>query len=91
MVFTTLTLSQMALAAAVRSEQDSLFRIGLLSNKPLLGAVTLTLVLQLAVIYVPFLQNFFNTNPLSAWDLALSLILSSIVFWGVEGKKLLCR
>ncbi|CAN5814764.1 hypothetical protein BH10CHL1_BH10CHL1_29210 [soil metagenome] len=38
-IFTTLTLSQMALALAVRSERDSLFQIGLLSNKPMLGAV----------------------------------------------------
>jgi Ca2+-transporting ATPase len=91
-VFTTLTLSQMGNALAIRSERDSLFRIGLLSNKLLLGAVLLTLVLQLAVVYVPFLQELFKTQALSLGDLAVSLVLSTAVFWGVElGKWLLRR
>jgi Ca2+-transporting ATPase len=42
MVFMTLTLSQMGNALSIRSERDSLFKIGLLSNKPMLGAVLLT-------------------------------------------------
>ena len=58
MVFTTLTLSQMGHALAIRSGKDSLFTVGLFSNKPLLGAVLLTFVLQLAVIYVPFLAKY---------------------------------
>jgi Ca2+-transporting ATPase len=91
MVFTVLTLSQVALALAVRSERDSLFRTGLLSNKAMLGAVSLTLGLQLAVVYVPFLQAIFETAALTGRDLVLSLALSSLVFWGVELKKWLIR
>jgi Ca2+-transporting ATPase len=91
MVFTTLTLSQMGHVLAIRSGRDSLFSIGLLSNKPLLGAVALTLVSQLAVVYVPFLQGFFKTMALSAGDLALGLALSTVVFWGVELEKWLLR
>ncbi len=91
MVFTTLTLSQMGFAFAVRSRRDSLFSIGLLSNKPLLGAVVLTFMLQLAVVYAPFLQGFFKTMALSAEDLAISLLLSTVVFWGVELEKWLLR
>ena len=90
MVFTTLTLSQMGHALAVRS-RESLFKVGLLSNRALLGAVLLTFVLQLAVIYVPFLQNLFKTNALSAGELLLSLVLSTVVFWGVELEKWLIR
>jgi Ca2+-transporting ATPase len=90
MVFTTLTLSQMGNALAVRS-RESLFKVGLLSNKALLGAVLLTFVLQLAVIYVPFLQNLFKTTALSAGELLLSLVLSTVVFWGVELEKWLLR
>lgn len=56
MVFTVLCLSQMGHVLAVRSEQDSFFKQGALSNKPLLGAVLLTLALQPATIYVPFLN-----------------------------------
>jgi Ca2+-transporting ATPase len=90
MIFTTLTLSQMGNALAVRS-RESLFKVGLLSNKALLGAVLLTLVLQMAVIYLPFLQNLFKTDALSAGELLLSLILSTVVFFGVELEKRLLR
>ncbi len=91
MVFTTLTLSQMGQALAVRSGRDSLFTIGLLSNKLMLGAVLLTLSLQLALIYVPPLQEIFRTVPLPPGHLALSLGLSTVVFWWVEVEKWLMR
>jgi P-type Ca2+ transporter type 2C len=91
MIFTTLTLSQMGHVLAIRSERDSLFRLGLLSNKPLLQAVVLTFILQIAVIYIPFLQAFFKTTGLSMSNLLLCLILSSIVFWCVEFEKWLLR
>ena len=87
MVFLTMTLTQMAHVLAIRSERDSLFRIGLRSNKPLLMAVLLTIGLQLAVVYLPFLQGLFATVTLSAGDLILSIALSSLVFWAVEIEK----
>lgn len=90
-LFTTLTLSQMAHVMAIRSESQSLFRIGLMSNKALLGAVSLTLLLQLALIYTPFLQSFFKTEPLPPADLALTFLLSSIIFAAVELEKWLTR
>jgi Ca2+-transporting ATPase len=89
-LFTTLTLSQMGQALAVRS-RESLFRVGLLSNRALLGAVLLTFALQIAVVYVPFLQNLFGTVALSLGELLLSLVLSTVVFWGVELEKWLMR
>ncbi|UCD97424.1 MAG: cation-translocating P-type ATPase [Chloroflexota bacterium] len=90
-VFTTLTLSQMGNALALRSQRESLFSIGLLSNKSMLNAVLLTFVLQIAVIYVPFLQSIFKTNPLSWQELLISLFLSTLVFWGVEFEKWIKR
>jgi Ca2+-transporting ATPase len=86
-VFTVLTLSQMGNALAVRSSRDSLFQIGLFTNLAMLGSVALTLVLQLAVIYVPFLQRVFKTTALSWSDLLLCVALSTVVFWAVEGEK----
>jgi Ca2+-transporting ATPase len=87
MVFTTLAFSQMAHVLAIRSGRDSLFRIGLLSNKPLMGAVVLTVILQLALVYLPFLQALFKTRALAAPDLALSVALSSLIFAAVELEK----
>jgi len=91
MVFTVLTLSQLGHALAVRSERDSLFAQGLLSNRPLLGAVLLTVALQLAVIYVPALTVVFHTAPLSPGELGACLVLSTIVFFAVEMEKMLVR
>ncbi len=87
MVFTVLSLSQMGHVLAIRSDKESLFRIGLFSNKALVGAVILTFALQMATIYVPFLNPVFKTVPLSAGELATTLLLSSVVFIAVEIEK----
>lgn len=89
--FTVLCFSQMGHVLAIRSEQQSLFKIGLLSNKPLLAALLLTIVLQLLIIYVPILNIIFKTHPLSAFDLCLTVLASSIVFWAVEVEKWVFR
>jgi Ca2+-transporting ATPase len=91
MVFTVLALSQLGLAMAIRSERDSVFAQGIGSNPWLLGAVLLTLALQLAVIYVPWLNAVFHTQPLAAGELALCIALSCVVFLGVEAEKALIR
>jgi len=87
MVFTVLTLAQMAHLLAIRSERESLFSLGLASNWPLTAAVALTLVLQMATIYVPWLQPIFRTQPLSAAELALCFALAGVVFVAVEIEK----
>jgi Ca2+-transporting ATPase len=87
MIFTTLTFSQMAHVLAIRSERRSLFRIGLFSNKPLLAAVSLTIVLQLILLYVSELREVFRTTPLSALDLARTAGLATVIFCAVEFEK----
>jgi Ca2+-transporting ATPase len=91
MVFTVLCFTQLAHVLAIRSERASLFTQGLFSNRLLLGAVLLTFLLQLATIYVPFLNGIFRTAPLSAGELALTVGIASVVFWAVEGEKWLRR
>jgi Ca2+-transporting ATPase len=90
-VFTELVLSQMALALAVRAERESLFQQGFSTNWAMLGAVLLTIVLQLGVIYVPFAQAFFETQPLSVSELIVCLSVCTLPFWGVEFEKWLRR
>ncbi|OGP13949.1 MAG: hypothetical protein A2052_02990 [Deltaproteobacteria bacterium GWA2_54_12] len=87
MVFTVLCLSQFGHVLAIRSEKESLFTQGIFSNKPLLGAVLLAFVLQMATIYVPFLNPVFKTEPLTMSELILSLALSTVVFFAVEVEK----
>jgi len=91
MVFTVLCFSQMGHVLAIRSESESLFRQGLFSNRPLLGAFAFTLILQLATIYVPFLNPVFKTEPLSFPEMAFTLALSTVVFLAVELEKFVKR
>jgi len=91
MVFTTLTMAQMGQALAVRSERDLLFEIGFFSNKQLIGAVLLTVLLQLGVIYLPFMQRIFETTALSFGNLVLSVALGAVVFVVAEVSKLVWR
>lgn len=91
MVFTVLTLSQMCHIFAVRSERESLFKQGLFSNKPLVGAVAITFLLQMMILYVPFFNGIFKTEPLTAWELLLCLAVCPTIFVAVEIEKLLKR
>jgi Ca2+-transporting ATPase len=89
--FTVLTLAQLVHALAIRAEHDSLFTLGIGSNRPLLGAVVLTLLLQLAVIYVPWCQEVLKTTPLTRQELAVCLLLPWVVLIAVEMEKALAR
>jgi Ca2+-transporting ATPase len=91
MVFTVLTLSQMGNVLALRSEHASFFQLGPWSNLPLLGAVALTVALQMATIYIPALNPIFKTEPLDLDELVLCLALSSVVFVAVEIEKWFIR
>jgi P-type Ca2+ transporter type 2C len=87
MVFTTLTLAQMAHVWAVRSESQPLWRLGIRSNRPLLGAVSLTVALQLATVYIPWLQPVFRTVPLGGLALGISVAAAAVVLLAVEAEK----
>ena len=91
LVFSTLTLSEMGYVMAIRSNRDSLFTIGPFSNRALVGAVLLTTILQLSLIYIPFMQNLFETVPLTWQQLLIVLVLATTLFWAVEIQKWLKR
>jgi Ca2+-transporting ATPase len=91
MVFTVLTLSQLGNVLAMRSEKESLFQQGVWSNPKLFGVVLFTFALQMATIYIPFLNQIFKTTPLSLNELVFCLVLSTVVFVAVEIKKWIIR
>lgn len=91
MVFLTLASFQMFHVLAIRSERESLFAVGVLSNPYLAGAVILTFALQMLVIYVPALQPAFSTEPLDVLQLAICIAVSCTVFFAVEFEKMLAR
>jgi Ca2+-transporting ATPase len=87
MAFTVLCFSQLGHVMVIRSEQESIFKIGIFSNKPMLGALFITVLLQFMIIYTPFFNDVFKTQPLSFYELLITIAASSIVFWAVEFEK----
>lgn len=87
MVFTVLSLSQLGHVLAIRSDREFLYNQGFLSNPMLLGAVGLTFLLQLSVIYLPFANEIFKTEPLTLQELLICIVLSAAVFHAVEFEK----
>jgi len=91
MVFMFLTIAQMGHALGLRSHRESTFKLGFFGNRILIGAVITTVVLQLIAVYAPFFNEIFNTTALTLEQLAICMVLSTVVFWGVEIEKLLMR
>ncbi len=89
--FTVLTISQLFHSMAVRSERQSLLSLGVMSNRYMLGAVSLTVILQLMIIYVPAFNPIFRTEPLPLFDLGVCFALSSLVLFAVEFEKWMIR
>jgi Ca2+-transporting ATPase len=87
LVFTTLCFMQLGHVLAIRSEETSLFTQGLSSNRPLAAAVLLTVVLQLAVVYVPALNVVFRTVPLTPAQLGIAVGAAGVILAVVELEK----
>lgn len=86
--FTTIVLTELFIALSVRSHMP-LHKIGIFSNKKLLIAVLVSFALQLAVLYVPFLNPIFGTVPLTMEEWAGILAVSLSVFAALEARKIL--
>jgi magnesium-transporting ATPase (P-type) len=88
----TLTFLQIFQALATRSNTESLLRIGLFSNRTMLLAIAVVVLLQLAGIYIPTLSTvFLNTLPLTLFDLAVAAGAGLVLFIVIELEKLVRR
>ena len=87
MIFTSLAFAQVGQALASRSTRESLVAVGLTTNPLLLGMTLLVSVLQLAVLYIPPVAEFFGVIPLNARDLALAVSTGVVVFLAIELEK----
>jgi Ca2+-transporting ATPase len=90
MAFTTLVLFQLFNVVNARSDERSAFS-GLFRNHWLWAAIGLSLLLHVAVIYTPFLQEAFSTVSLSATDWMACAVVASSVLWLRELSKLMTR
>jgi len=89
--FFTLTMFQMFNVLAIRSERHPLWTIGIFSNPMLLGAVALTVLLQLMITYTPALRTVFHTVALTSGELLICSATALTVYLAVEGEKWIRR
>ncbi|RIK54789.1 MAG: ATPase, partial [Chloroflexi bacterium] len=89
MLFTSLAFMQIFQALASRSDKESLFRLGVMSNPVLAGMAVIVFGLQMMVLYIPALANFFKVAPLSLCDLSIAAAAGVVVFAAMElGKRI---
>ncbi|MCX5709207.1 MAG: calcium-translocating P-type ATPase, SERCA-type, partial [Candidatus Omnitrophica bacterium] len=85
--FVVLSVSQLFHSFNCRSTSVSLFKLGLFTNKKLIAAAGISFMLQMVVVYAPFLQRVFKTKPLGALDWLLVIAISSFPLWAMEIVK----
>ncbi len=85
--FTNLVFLQLFNALNTRSRRESLFKIGFFSNKYLVLGIIISVILQLAVVYLPPLQTLFHTVALSLLEIVTILLVSSTILFGAEIMK----
>ncbi len=90
-VFTVLVFTQLAVAFEARSEMESIFRLKLLGNRSMAGAILLTVVLQILVVYTPAGNRVFDTVPMPVQDLAIAAGTALLVIALIELWKLFLR
>jgi Ca2+-transporting ATPase len=89
--FIVLACSQLFHSYNCRSSRESIFSLGFLTNAKLVYATLISFALQMSVVYIPFLQTIFKTQPLGWFDWIMVLTISSFPLWAMEVVKLINR
>jgi len=89
--FIVLACSQLFHSFNCRSTHESIFSLGFLTNTKLVYATLISFALQMAVVYIPFLQTIFKTQPLGWFDWIMVLVISSFPLLAMELVKLINR
>jgi len=90
MAFTTLVFAQLFNCFNARSDRTSALH-HIFVNSKLWGAIAISVVLQIAVVQVRYLNDAFGTMPLTGADWLICIALASVVLWADEARKLLGR
>ncbi len=85
--FIVLACSQLFHSFNCRSAAESIFKLGLFTNKKLIAACGVSLVLQISAVSVPFTQRIFKTEPLGLVDWAMVIVISSLPLCAMEVWK----
>jgi len=87
LAFTTMVMFEMFNVFNCRSERHSILKVGVFANKYLMAAVVSSILLQIAVIYIPLFQPIFKTEPLSMFDWLAVTLISSTALIAIEIGK----
>jgi Ca2+-transporting ATPase len=87
--FVVLACSQLFHAFNCRSMTESLFKLGIFTNKKLILATGVSFLLQIAVVYIAPLQKVFKTSSLGTFDWLVVLGISSLPLWAMELCKII--
>jgi Ca2+-transporting ATPase len=87
LAFLTIAFFQLWHVLTIHIEKETVISKKFFANPYLLGAVTVSAVLQLAIVYIPSLASAFQTSPLPLFELLLCVLVSSSVFFAVELEK----
>jgi calcium-translocating P-type ATPase len=86
-----IVVSQFFNSFAVRTQEQSVLRVGIFSNKPLVFAGLFGIAFMSCISYVPALQSVFNTAPLSLADWGILFALGAVLLLAEETRKALVR
>ena len=86
-----LILIQMANAFNARSENISIFRIGIMKNLWLVGAITISILTMIAYTEIPFVQQFLRTTHLSLNEWGIVIAASLLILVVEEFRKLIIK
>jgi len=89
--FVVLVCSELFRSFSFRSMTESVFKVGFFANMKLIYAVLLSFLLQMSIVYIPFLQTIFKTEPLGVTTWVLMVVLSSLPFWSMEFMKAITK
>ncbi len=89
LAFCALVAFEWLMAFSARSDEHTIFKLGVFRNRPLVISIGLAVLLQLAVIYVPFLQVAFKTYPLTPGDWGVVILAAGGLFTLEEVRKAL--
>jgi len=85
--FIVLSCAQLFHSLNCRNNAESIFKLGFFTNKKLILAMLISFSLQMIVVYQPFLQKIFKTEPLGTFDWCLVILISSFPLWAMETLK----
>jgi sodium/potassium-transporting ATPase subunit alpha len=88
---TAIIVTQIANVFACRSFKESVFSLGIFSNKLIFGGITFEILLQLFIVYHPYGNKIFSTYPIpvSIWLILVPFALT--LFFAEESRKLIMR